>query len=127
MMDIEAFRLLAGEILDELPEELFRELNLGVVVVDTVKLHPKAVNNDLYILGQYRIISGMGRGIELYYGSFMRLFGHYTQEQTKDRLRELIRHELRHHVESLAGETWLTDEDKTEIEDYIDRNEPAEK
>ena len=45
-----------------------------------------------------------------------------TDEQLKDKLREIVRHEFRHHMENLAGmygADSLEHEDREEIKDMI--------
>ena len=40
------------EIADSMPYELYRDLNGGISLLPQLKVHPKALNNDLYILGE---------------------------------------------------------------------------
>ena len=48
------------EIADSMPYELYRDLNGGISLLPQLKVHPKALNNDLFILGEYiRILSAM--------------------------------------------------------------------
>ena len=63
----------------------------------------------------------MGRLIEIYYGSFERMFSYMDRDQLKDKLREVLRHEFRHHIESLAGERGLEIEDEKYINRYLGR------
>ena len=39
------------EIADSMPYELYRDLNGGISLLPQLKVHPKALNNDLFILG----------------------------------------------------------------------------
>ncbi len=111
-----------GEILDalaeELPPEFFRDLNGGVVLLKRVEYHPQGHDGDLYVLGQYFVDPAMGRHIAIYYGSFRRLFAGYSKEALSDELRKTLRHEFRHHVESLSGERGLEIEDEEYLRRY---------
>ena len=42
------------EIADSMPYELYRDLNGGISLLPQLKVHPKALNNDLFILGEYK-------------------------------------------------------------------------
>lgn len=118
MVSIERF----GELLDalacELPQEFYDELNLGVSLSAELKRHPKAVADDLFILGEYQR-SQMGRGVMIYYGSFMRLFGDLGEDELKIELRNTLRHEFRHHMEYRAGERGLEIEDEEQLKAYF--------
>ncbi len=113
-----------GEMLDEIadsvPFELYRELSGGLRIVPQSKLHPKAVNNDLYILGEYHR-SSIGKYIVFYYGSIVRIYGRLPREQFYEKLRQIFAHELRHHNEYLAGCDDLILYDNRHIGDYLIR------
>ncbi len=106
------------EIADSLPVELYRQLNGGIVLLPETKLHPCAVNNDLYILGVY-IQDNLGKSIKIYYGSIMRVFPNKTKEEYKEILRKTLAHEIRHHNEYLAGVDDLILYDKQQISNYL--------
>ena len=53
-MDIREFQELLGDMLDELPEPFFDELNGGVIVSPHAKENPHSQGGDLYILGESR-------------------------------------------------------------------------
>ena len=112
----------AGNILDmlaeELPQEFYRELNGGILLVPEEKQSP--YGNDLYILGEYSINS-LGRMIKIYYGSFERMYGWMNEAQLTEQLREVLRHEFTHHIESLAGERGLEIKDEEQLRAYLDR------
>ena len=59
----------------------------------------------------------------LYYGSFLRCFPSLEPEGMRERIRKVILHEFRHHLESLAGERDLEIEDEIEISRYKYRKE----
>lgn len=119
MISIERFGDILDELADELPAEFFDELNLGVRVDPPAKMHPQSKNGDLFILGEYSR-SNMGRGIDIYYGSFARLYGGLGEDELKIKMRETLRHEFRHHIEWRAGERGLEIEDEKRLKKYLD-------
>ena len=119
MITIEEYQEMAGEIVDELPEEFFRKLNGGVIVSELRKLHADSSPvSPLYVMGEYSRSRMMGQHIMLYFGSFEFTYGHLPREQQRERLREIIVHEFRHHMEWLSGTTELEDDDKLRLADY---------
>jgi hypothetical protein len=111
------------EILDalamELPQELYYELNGGILLLPQAKLSEHAKRDDLYILGEYVTSYTMGRYINIYYGSFMRIFGHLSREALTVELRKTLHHEFTHHLERLAGDDDLGKEDKRNLNKYL--------
>ena len=73
------------------------------------------------IMGEY-IRSNLGRMIKIYYGSFERMYSWMDEEQLTEQLREVLRHEFTHHIESLAGERGLEIKDEQQIRDYMERH-----
>ena len=118
MMTAEEFGNAADEIAATFPEEFFRELNGGIVVREGTRIHPEAEADDLFVLGEYHRDRYLGRFVVLYYGSFVRCFGYYTDDALREKLRKVLLHEFRHHLESLAGERDLEIEDAIEISKY---------
>lgn len=118
MLDYESFETAALDIAETFPEDFFRELNGGIVVRKGSRLHPKAEGSDLFILGEYRRHRHLGRFVVLYYGSFEKCFWYYSDEDLKERIRKVLLHEFRHHLESLAGERDLEVEDAIELSRY---------
>ena len=110
-----------GDILDklaeELPPEFYRELNGGILLVPEYK--PSPHGPDLMIMGEYIVSHSMGRMIKIYYGSFERMFGWMDEEHLTEELREVLRHEFTHHIESLAGERGLEIKDEQQLRDYF--------
>ena len=104
-----------------LPEEFYKDLNGGIILLPEYKLHVKSRRNDLYVLGEYHRDRSMGRFIKIYYGSFIRMFKNLNREAFKEKLRSTIKHEFRHHLESLAGEKGLQIEDERKIRNYLER------
>lgn len=120
MITFEECGQMLDDIADSLPKELYRELNGGIRLDPGLRIHPAAVNNDLYILGVY-VRDNLGRSIKIYYGSFVRVFPNKTGEQAKEELRRILVHELRHHNEFLAGVDDLILYDHDRINDYLKR------
>ena len=108
------------EIADSMPYELYRDLNGGISLLPQMKLHPKAVDKDLFILGEY-IRDSLGKSIAFYYGSINRVYGHLSHDQYYKQLVRILHHEVRHHNEFLAGCDDLGLVDKREIENYLRR------
>ena len=71
MITIEEYKSIIAELLDELPEEFFRELSGGVVVSEAPVVPDYARGDDIYTMGQYQVSYGM-RQIMMYKGSFDR-------------------------------------------------------
>lgn len=115
-----------NEIVDEFPQELFRELNGGVILIPKAKLHPISRKNDLYILGEYRKDGNMGRYIAIYYESFLRVYGHLGRKDLREKLVHTLKHEFIHHLESLAGERGLEIKDEQYLVNYLKRKEGEE-
>ncbi len=102
MMDFEQAGYALDELIDELPEGIFKDLNGGVNLIED----EKKSEDGRYTLGTY-FVNGMGRYIEIYYGSFIGLYGETDDELFKKRLKKTLHHELTHHVENMAGDRSL--------------------
>jgi len=120
MISYDELGKLLDEIADELPEDLYRELNGGMVLLPDIKLHPESNETDnLYILGQYHNQPlGLGRYITIYYGSLMRVYPNHSPASLKEELRKVVFHEFFHHLESLAGERSLEIKDAEDLAKY---------
>ena len=117
-MNIQEVGRILDELAEELPEEFYRDLNGGILLVPEEKRSPHG--NDLYIMGEY-IRSSLGRMIKIYYGSFERMYSWMDEDQLTEQLREVLRHEFTHHIESLAGERGLEIKDEQQIQEYLRR------
>ncbi|MDY3751186.1 metallopeptidase family protein [Christensenella minuta] len=106
------------ELAEELPEAFFYGLNGGVVLLSQTERHPRG-QGGLYTLGCYFSGGEMGRYIAIYYGSFLRVFPGASREKIRRELRKTLRHEFRHHVESLCGENGLEVEDEVFLQNYL--------
>ncbi|MDO5327767.1 MAG: hypothetical protein Q4G00_13740 [Clostridia bacterium] len=102
MISTETYKKIVSELLDELPEAFFRELTGGVIVSEALMIPDYARDNDLYTLGHYRVFSGV-RQIVMYKGSFDRAYPQAEEDEARELLRGVLRHEFRHHLEFLAG------------------------
>lgn len=102
MLSLEEYKRIVSELMDELPEEFYRDLNGGVIVSEALAIPDYARGNDLYAMGQYLIYSGM-RQIVMFKGSFDRVYPLADGEEARNLLRGILRHEFRHHLESLGN------------------------
>lgn len=122
MITIDRFTEILDGLAEELPPAFFDELNGGIIVDPGRKLHPEAQHGDLYIMGEYRSDPAMGHYIVLYYGSFSRIHGNLDEHALKEEMRDVLRHEFRHHVEGRAGVRDLEIWDEQQIAAYRNRN-----
>ncbi|MCD7833444.1 MAG: metallopeptidase family protein [Lachnospiraceae bacterium] len=120
-MTFDEFETAAYEIADTFPEDFYRELNGGIFVKEQAQLHPADLHGDLFVMGEYHRDYYLGRFIVLYYGSFMRCCGSWREEALLEKIRKVLLHEFRHHLESLAGERDLEIEDAIQISQYTER------
>ena len=124
MISIEEYRKIVSELLDELPEEFFRELSGGVIVSEALVIPDYAKGNDLYTMGHYQIYSGV-RQIVLFKGSFDRAYPQVDATEARNILRGILRHEFRHHLEFLGGihnSSSLEVEKKKKKQAYLSRH-----
>ena len=128
-MTFEEFAQVTEEELALLPDYVHEELNGGVLVDPDPYLHPGRMADDLYILGTYTNNHVMGKQIVLYYGSFLATMEHCSDEIWKDQIRETLRHEYRHHMETRAGLFYkgtLIEEDVEKMRKYYMRHRSRE-
>ena len=125
MICTDEYNKILSELLDELPEEFFRGLSGGVIVSEALVSPDYARGNDLYTLGQYQVSSGI-RQIILFKGSFDRVYPQVDAAEARKLLRGILRHEFRHHLESLGGihnSFSLEAEDEREKQAYLSHYE----
>lgn len=123
MLTLEEYKGIVSELMDELPEEFYRDLNGGVIVSEALAIPDYARGGDLFTMGQYLVYAGM-RQIVLFKGSFDRVHPAADPDEAKVLLRGILRHEFRHHLESLGGvhnSTSLEAEDARKKEAYLRR------
>ena len=101
---------------EEYPEEIFSELNGGILLLEEALPDPEA-GEDVYIMGEY-CWDEMGRYIYLYYGAFVELLSDEDESVWEDELRITLRHELTHHVEGMAGEKSLEYKDSEQLREF---------
>ena len=119
----------AGRVLDEaadaLPEEIYRDLNGGVNLIRGVRTD----EHGLLIMGTYNV-NQMGRYVEIYYGSFRRKYPDAPPEKCARELVRTLKHELTHHIESLAMDRSLEKWDEQHVAELLagldDELEPLE-
>src|SRR6056297_2054454 len=121
MISIKEMEEMLNEIAEELPKEIYKNLNGGIILLPEVKQNKKRKSTNLYILGQYHHGGVMGRYISIYYGSFKRVHGHLGKEKIREKLIKTLKHEFTHHLESMAGEKDLEIEDAKFIRDYFEK------
>ncbi|HPU36065.1 MAG TPA: metallopeptidase family protein [Bacillota bacterium] len=116
-LSLDEFEALATALIDRIPERLCTELNGGFLLLPDVKK-----DGDFYVMGEYVEDEIMGCSIILYYGSFVNFLGDSSPEEWEEELWDTIVHELRHHLESLAGMDDLVREEMAEIEAYYKKH-----
>ena len=105
MLTLDRFTQLLEQACATLPQKIFEGLNLGVGVIEGAKArNDTASGQAAFILGEYRAGPQMGRGIVLFYCSFLRVYPHIDDDEEGYALIEgVLKHELTHHLESQAG------------------------
>ena len=125
MLTFEQSREALTQIADALPAAIFDQLNGGILLLpDTM-----TDQHGLLILGQYHVDPlGFGRYVTVHYGSMQQAYGHLSDEEFEKKLGDVLRHELTHHIESLAGDRSLEIKDAMQVERYIrfKRKKPRE-
>ncbi len=121
MVEFEECAQMLDEIADSMPFELYRDLNGGISLLPQIKVHPKALHGELFILGEY-IRNSLGNAIVFYHGSINRVYARLSRAELYTQLVRIFRHELRHHNEYLAGCDDLGLLDQKQIDEYLRRN-----
>lgn len=102
MMSFEEVGQVLDEEMEELPQGIFEGLNGGVNLINrTVR-----DEDGNLIMGLYHN-DGMGRYIEIFYGSFRKIYWNAGDGELRQELRKVLRHELTHHIENKAGDRSL--------------------
>jgi hypothetical protein len=124
----EAFEERAWEDWERIPEDYKHGVD-GLLIERDAKPHPEL--RDIYTLGEctteaYPSDFGgpdtIRSYVVLYYGSFLRLSRLDPDFDWEEEIWETLTHELRHHVESLAGEDALIQDD-VEVSQHFPRRE----
>lgn len=111
LVSLKNFTKFANEITESLPRTLLGHLNGGILVQPSVK-----EDGDYLIMGEYIEDPSVGNMILLYYGSFLEMLGNADIPEWKNEIEETIIHELRHHIESMAGVDDLSFEEDLELQ-----------
>ncbi len=122
MLTLEQTEQALTEIVDALPEEIFFDLNGGVLLKEEIKMSPRRLTDDLYVLGEYHFDRIYGRYIVIYYGSLRRVYGHLPAEEFIKELDRIVKHELTHHLEHRARERDLEKDDQRRLIHYYERH-----
>jgi len=116
MLTFEEAEIVLEELMDELPQEIFKGLNCGV----SLRHETLYDANGLLILGQYHVQPyGLGRFVTINYGSMMAAHGYRTPQEFREELKEVLHHELVHHLESLAGDRSLEKKDAEDVAEML--------
>lgn len=118
MLSLEQTERELTRLVDALPEEIFFELNGGVLLKEELKFHPERLADDLVILGEYYRDPIFGRYVVIYYGSMRHVYQGSSDEVFLQALERVLKHELTHHLEHRAGEHDLEREDEKELIHY---------
>ncbi|MGI6027851.1 MAG: hypothetical protein ACOX81_00390 [Candidatus Heteroscillospira sp.] len=105
--------------MEKLPQGIFQDLNGGVNLLPDMRED----EDGLLTMGMY-ITDSTGRRVEIYYGSFLEAFAGADDAEIRAELDETLRHELTHHVESLAGDRSLEKWDERERLEMLSEYEP---
>jgi hypothetical protein len=123
-MTFAAFRAMVAEMVEEIPPAFMRDLQ-GVHVIEEAM--PEEGYVDVWRLGEYLdpgpesflgAGEGLGRHVALYYGSFVAVGDGDPAFDWEEEAWETLTHELRHHVESLAGDGRLVEQDVLDARDF---------
>ena len=119
-MTFDEFADIVDDEMELLPDYVYDELNGGVVVDERPCLHPDRLADDLYILGTYTTDPVLGKQIRIYYGSFVAAVSP-DPDVIRRQIRETLRHEFLHHMETRAGmfgKGTLIEEDRERMRRY---------
>jgi hypothetical protein len=113
----ERFRATVEAMIDDIPGVFLQELQ-GVHALRDAKREEGY--EDVWRMGEYLDpgpedflggSDGLGRHVALYYGSFRRIASGDPDFDWEEEIWETLTHELQHHVESLAGDGRLIEQD----------------
>jgi len=125
----ERFRATVEAMIDDIPDVFLQELQ-GVHALRDAKREEGY--QDVWRMGEYLDpgpddflggSDGLGRHVALYYGSFRRIASGDPEFDWEEEIWETLTHELQHHVESLAGDGRLIEQDLLDAEAFerVDR------
>lgn len=111
-MTFEEFEDIALDTYDALPAEVKKNLNMGLAVVPDIKRGKEGMT---VIMGEYFVSPMLGRGVHIFYGSFMQVMGDAPHAMIQEEIASTVKHELLHHIEISAGVDHLGDEDRIKM------------
>jgi hypothetical protein len=121
MVTFDEAAVMLDEVAEEIPEEFYTRLNGGVNFLPRAVESPDSKKGrPLFILGEYISCTAMGKYINIYYGSFEKVFPGASAEEMRAELKRTLVHEFTHHVETLAGERGLVIRDEIDHELYLE-------
>ena len=124
-MTYERFRATVEAMIDDIPDVFLQELQ-GVHALRDAKREEGY--EDVWRMGEYLDpgpedflggSEGLGRHVALYYGSFRRIASGDPEFDWEEEIWETLTHELQHHVESLAGDGRLIEQDLLDAEAFV--------
>lgn len=109
-----------NEIYINIPKDLLEDLNGGIILLDEIMYHEESRNGDLLVLGNYSRF-GVRKQINIFYQSLKKAYPILEQDELREKLEDLLMHELRHHTEYKARIMDLIVEDEKDIDNYLNR------
>ena len=123
-MTYERFRATVEAMLDDIPDEFLQGLQ-GVHALREARAEEGY--RDVWRMGEYLDpgpddflggSDGLGRHVALYWGSFRKIAKGDPEFDWEEEIWETLTHELQHHVESLAGDGRLIDQDLLDAQGF---------
>lgn len=111
MLTFDETAALLDDIVDALPPELTEGLTGGIYLVPEPKPHPVLPFPKYMVMGEYINQHQLGSHIFVCYGSVIAAHPDADVAEMRNILRDIVQHELRHHVEGKAGSKTLEIED----------------
>lgn len=116
---IDDFHEMLNHISDEIPQDFFKDLNGGIILLERSKKHTRTKpGQPLYIMGEYKR-DQTGRQITIYYGSFRQVYHGLSEKRLYEKLKDVLLHEFTHHLENMAGERGLEKKDDEQMHRYL--------
>ncbi|HEY3367923.1 MAG TPA: metallopeptidase family protein [Symbiobacteriaceae bacterium] len=118
IMSIDSFTDLADFYLARIPGRFLLDPDGEPipVMVEPNALRHKSDPPGVYIMGEYITDTYLPPRIAIYHGSFVKLLRDEPEEVWEDELWETMLHELRHHIEEMAGVSDLDLEDLLDLQ-----------
>ena len=120
MYTFERIAEILDDMVDALPQDVLKDLS-GVYLDHQVKHNEKIPSDSYYVMGEYVVDPYLGKRIELHYGSIEAVHGNLVLTDMQNELHRILMHELRHHLETLAGCDDLMKADDEYVRDALAR------